>query len=51
MASDDLKAARKEIHKQAVNEHSLAVTEGIHADFFKCGRCGKKNCTYTQVIT
>ncbi|VDK82403.1 unnamed protein product [Litomosoides sigmodontis] len=51
MASDEMKAQREKFTKQAIEEYQMAVQEGTPSDMFKCGKCGKKNCTYTQVQT
>lgn len=49
MACDELKAERKKITAEALNEHQLATTAGTSTGQFKCGRCGKRNTTYNQV--
>ena len=49
MACDELKAERKKITAEALNEHQLAQTAGTSTGQFKCGRCGKRNTTYNQV--
>ncbi|KHN73247.1 Putative transcription elongation factor S-II [Toxocara canis] len=51
MASDEMKSQREKFTKQAIEEHQMSVQEGTPSDMFKCGKCGKKNCTYTQVQT
>jgi len=51
MACDELKAERKKITAEALNEHQLAQTAGTSTGQFKCGRCGKRNTTYNQVQT
>lgn len=35
--------------KEAIREHQMAKTGGTQTDLFTCGKCKKKNCTYTQV--
>lgn len=37
--------------KEAIREHQMAKTGGTQTDLFTCGKCKKKNCTYTQVQT
>lgn len=37
--------------KEAIREHQMARTGGTQTDLFTCGKCRKKNCTYTQVST
>lgn len=49
MASDELKEIRKAMTKEAIREHQMARTGGTQTDLFTCGRCRRKNCTYTQV--
>ncbi|XP_066434432.1 transcription elongation factor A protein 1 isoform X1 [Eleutherodactylus coqui] len=51
MASDELKEMRKNLTKEAIREHQMARTGGTQTDLFSCGKCKKKNCTYTQVQT
>ncbi|XP_067887944.1 transcription elongation factor A protein 1 isoform X4 [Heterodontus francisci] len=51
MASDELKEMRKALTKEAIREHQMAKTGGSETDLFTCGKCKKKNCTYTQVQT
>ncbi|XP_075069620.1 transcription elongation factor A protein 1 isoform X2 [Mixophyes fleayi] len=51
MASDELKEMRKNLTKEAIREHQLSKTGGTETDLFSCGKCKKKNCTYTQVQT
>uniref|UniRef100_A0A4W3JGE8 Transcription elongation factor n=1 Tax=Callorhinchus milii TaxID=7868 RepID=A0A4W3JGE8_CALMI len=51
MASDELKEMRKALTKAAIREHQMAKTGGTSTDLFKCGKCKKHNCSYTQVQT
>ncbi|XP_040185649.1 transcription elongation factor A protein 2 isoform X1 [Rana temporaria] len=51
MASNELKEMRKAMTKAAIQEHQLSKTGGTTTDLFSCGKCKKKNCTYTQVQT
>ncbi|CAM9506028.1 unnamed protein product [Lampetra planeri] len=51
MASDELKEIRKAMTKEAIREHQMAKTGGTVSDLFSCGKCKKKNTTYTQVQT
>jgi len=51
MASDELKEMRKNLTKEAIRDHQLSKTGGCETDLFTCGKCKKKNCTYTQVQT
>ena len=51
MANDDIKTLRKKFTKEAINDAQMAVTAGTATDLFKCGKCLKRHCTYTQVKT
>ena len=50
MASDEMKQLREKLTKEAIDDYQMATNGGTVTDLFKCGRCGKRNCTYTQVI-
>ena len=50
MASEEMKKVRSEITQQSIKDHQLATTGGTGTDQFKCGKCGKRNTTYNQVI-
>lgn len=49
MASDEIKNMRDKFTKDAILEHQMSMQEGTPSDMFKCGKCGKKNCTYVLV--
>ncbi|XP_033737353.1 transcription elongation factor A protein 1-like [Pecten maximus] len=51
MASDDMQELRRKYTKQSIDDHHMATTSGTRSDLFKCGKCGKKNTTYTQLQT
>lgn len=51
MASDEVREMRDKFNKAAILEHQMSVQTGTPSDMFKCGKCGKKNCTYTQLQT
>ncbi|KAM9040018.1 transcription elongation factor A protein 1-like [Sarcophilus harrisii] len=51
MASDELKEMRKNLTREAIRKYQLAQTGGSQSDLFQCGKCKKKNCTYTQLQT
>ncbi|XP_041432986.1 transcription elongation factor A protein 2-like [Xenopus laevis] len=51
MASNELKEMRKAMTKASIQPHQIAKTGGTPTDLFTCGKCKKKNCTYTQVQT
>uniref|UniRef100_A0A0K0F5P2 Transcription elongation factor n=1 Tax=Strongyloides venezuelensis TaxID=75913 RepID=A0A0K0F5P2_STRVS len=51
MASDAMKKQREKYTQEAIREHQMSVAEGTPTDMFKCGKCRKYNCTYTQVQT
>jgi DNA-directed RNA polymerase subunit M/transcription elongation factor TFIIS len=50
MASNEMKVLRDKFKKEAINDAQLAQVEGTKTDLLKCGKCGKRNCTYNQVI-
>lgn len=49
MASDEMKNMRSQYTKEAINQAQLATVQGTKTDLLKCGKCGKRNCTYNQV--
>lgn len=51
MASDELKATRTKFVQEAINDAQLAVNPGTKTDLLKCGKCGKRDCTYNQLQT
>ncbi|CAB3405308.1 unnamed protein product [Caenorhabditis bovis] len=51
MASPEIREMRDKFTKEAILEHQVSVQQGTPSDMFKCGKCGKKNCTYTQLQT
>ncbi|XP_061175116.1 transcription elongation factor A protein 1-like [Saccostrea echinata] len=51
MASDEMKQLRAKFTKESIDDHQMAKQEGTVTDLFKCGKCGKKNCTYNQLQT
>lgn len=51
MASNEMKILRDKFKKEAINDAQLAQVEGTKTDLLKCGKCGKRNCTYNQVRT
>ncbi|CAP23413.2 Protein CBG03263 [Caenorhabditis briggsae] len=51
MASPEIREMREKFTKEAILEHQVSVQQGTPSDMFKCGKCGKKNCTYTQLQT
>ncbi|GMR37553.1 hypothetical protein PMAYCL1PPCAC_07748, partial [Pristionchus mayeri] len=51
MASPEVKQMREQFAKESIMEHQMSVNKGTPSDMFKCGKCGKKNCTYTQLQT
>ena len=44
-----MKDLRAKYTKESIDDHQMAKTGGTTTDLFKCGKCGKKNCTYNQV--
>ena len=51
MASDEVKKQREKFVKEGINDSRLASVEGTKTDLLKCGKCGKRNCTYNQIQT
>ncbi|ODM93973.1 Transcription elongation factor S-II [Orchesella cincta] len=51
MASDELKSLRTQFVKEAINDAQLATNQGTKTDLLKCGKCGKRDCTYNQLQT
>jgi len=51
MASDDMKEMRQKFTKQGIDSSQLAIVQGTKTDLLRCGKCGKRNCTYNQVQT
>ena len=51
MASDEVKKQREQFVKEGIDNSRLAAVEGTKTDLLKCGKCGKKNCTYNQMQT
>ena len=49
MASDEMKALRTKFTKESIDDHQLAIAVGTKTDMLRCGKCGKRNCTYNQV--
>ena len=51
MASDEVKTQREKFVKEGIDNSRLAQVEGTKTDLLKCGKCGKRNCTYNQIQT
>ena len=51
MASDEVKKQRQKFVKDGIDGSRLATVEGTKTDLLKCGKCGKRNCTYNQIQT
>lgn len=51
MASDEMKQLRQEIAKEGIREAQVAKHQGTETNLFKCGKCGKRKTTYTQLQT
>lgn len=49
MASAEMQDLRKKFHKEAINDHQMAVTGGTATALIKCPNCKRNNCTYNQV--
>lgn len=51
MANDEIKQLREKFKKEAIDDAQLATNPGTKTDLLKCGKCGKRNCTYNQMQT
>lgn len=51
MASDEVKKQREAFVKEGIDGSRLAMVEGTKCSDMKCGKCGKRNCTYNQLQT
>jgi len=51
MASDEMKDMRNKFTKEGIDSAQLATVQGTKTDLLRCGKCGKRNCTYNQVQT
>ena len=51
MASDEMKLVRECYTKKAIGDCTMPVTTGTSSGLFKCGKCLKRNCSYTQLQT
>ena len=51
MANDEIKKQREQFVQEGIKDSRLAVVEGTKTDLLKCGKCGKRNCTYNQLQT
>lgn len=51
MANDEIKQLRERFKKEAINDAQLATVPGTKTDLLKCGKCKKRNCTYSQMQT
>lgn len=49
MASDDMKKIRQQFVKESIRDAQMATSGGTKTSLLKCGKCGKRNCTYNQV--
>ncbi|KAL9980520.1 hypothetical protein ACROYT_G009120 [Oculina patagonica] len=51
MASEEMKQFRQECAKEGIREAQVSKNQGTETDLFKCGKCGKRRTTYTQLQT
>ena len=52
MASEEVKKQRESFVKEGMKAVAhLDMVQGTKTELFKCGKCGKKNCTYEQIQT
>lgn len=46
-----MKRFRQECAKEGIREAQVAKNQGTESNLFKCGKCGKRKTTYTQLQT
>ena len=46
-----VKSQRQAFVKEGIDAAQLATVQGTKTDLLKCGKCGKRNCTYNQIQT
>jgi len=51
MANDEVKSQREQFVKDGINDSQLAQVQGTKTSLLKCNKCGKRDCTYSQVQT
>lgn len=51
MASPEIRDMREKFTQESIRDHQMSMQTGTPSDMFKCGKCQKKNCTYTQLQT
>jgi len=51
MANDDVKRQREQFVKEGINDSQLSQVQGTKTSLLKCNKCGKRDCTYSQVQT
>ena len=51
MASEEMKQFRQECAKEGIRDAQVAKNQGTETELFKCGKCGKRRTTYTQLQT
>ncbi|CAL4102322.1 unnamed protein product, partial [Meganyctiphanes norvegica] len=51
MASGEMKQMREKFNKEAMDDAQLAIAQGTKTDLLRCGKCGKRECTYNQMQT
>ena len=51
MASDEMKAMRKQFTNDTIKQSQLPREEGTKTVDLKCDKCGNRNCTYSQYHT
>ncbi|CAH1772476.1 unnamed protein product [Owenia fusiformis] len=51
MANEEMQKLRAKYTKESIDDHQMSVSGGTTTDLLKCGKCGKRNCTYNQVQT
>lgn len=49
MASKEMTTLRAKYTKEAIDDHQIAKVSGTTSDLFRCSKCGKNNCSYSQI--
>jgi len=51
MANEEIKKQREQFVKDGINDSQLSQVQGTKTSLLKCNKCGKRDCTYSQVQT
>ena len=50
MASEEMKKIRQSMTKESIRDAQMSKNTGTETELFRCGKCGKRKTTYTQVF-